>query len=179
MSSRVITLLLAIIANCIVITSVLAQGLISDVVKGTLNATGEIIDASGRVVGHLTVGAPDKKVKATTTVSTVTMPVVLTDILTTRRLFLERQLEQSKGLTAEQIADFRAQIDRIIAADAQAKLRAAITFEEALALAKDLDEVSGKVASVTQTKITPLIVVDPASGVQRIAVTETVFQRIQ
>lgn len=174
----------------------MAQGLLTDLVKdtlditggvvntagnlisGTVNAAGEIIDTSGKVVGRvvtdgtgLVVGAPTP----TTTTEIVTVGPA-TDVyrytIDTRTSDLRSAIlaaEAQGKLTASQSAELRADLDRIAAAEAGARLSNGLTFDEAISIARDLDATNvrfGNLISITPYR--PLIV--EAAGTQRMVV---------
>lgn len=183
-----------------------ADSIVTNYVTGTISSDGAILDQNGNIVGRMdggvirrtqimpvtqmsspsttvvtrTVQAPGDVVVSRTISGGVTMSDALADSILSRREQLARDLEAAKSrLDAARVAELEARLNGVITTDSLAQLRANLTYDQALALAQNLDDVSRTVTQVTETRYVPLIYTDPATSTRRIMVTESVLKRIQ
>jgi len=183
-----------------------ADSIVTNYVTGTISSDGAILDANGNIVGRMdggvirrtqimpvtqlnspsttvvtrTVQSPGDVVVSRTISGGVTMSDVLADSIASRREQLARDLEAAKSrLDAARVAELEARLNGVITTDSLAQMRANLTYDQALALAQNLDDVSRTVTQVTETRYVPLIYTDPTTSTRRIMVTESVLKRIQ
>lgn len=146
-------------------------GAAGDIVSGTIDAAGNIIDASGRVIGSVAGGTANLAGAAVSTAGNLTGTAVGTtaDVLDAslgyRRSEIERTLsaELAAGrLTATQVAEVRAELDRIAQAEAAARLSGNVfTFDEAVIIGRDLDTLGTRIHTIVPTvSYAPLVVVN-------------------
>ena len=166
------------------------------IIQGTVTTSGDIVDSSGRVVGHAVVGSLDASgniidpsgrtiTRVTTTTSTPTTttvystssapPVVMTETLATviddRRLELAKMIEvayANGSISAFDAGDFRRSLARIESAEIAAKASGGyFAYDEATDVARDLDSLAAKVATASRlTPFAPLIIVTQAGVVR-------------
>jgi len=180
------TAMTLIIAGCFSTTAAYAEGwALGNTSGGTLASTGDVLDATGRVIGHLVVATPGSKVTTTAAVAptnTTLMAEILRDVLIARRAELEKELAiavEQKRISETQRAQLKAELDAALAADAAEKLQQSLSFDEALAFARRLDTVTAKVCAVSAIQVPPLLVGDPHSGPQRIVLSETIIGHLR
>jgi hypothetical protein len=167
------------------------------IIQGTVTSSGDIVDSSGRIVGHAVVGSLDSTgniidpsgrtiTRVTTTTSTPTSttvyttaspapPVVMTETLATviddRRLELAKMIEvaySSGSISAFDAGDFRRSLARIESAEIAAKASGGyFAYDEATDVARDLDSLATKVA--TASRLTPFspLIIVTEAGVVR------------
>jgi hypothetical protein len=108
------------------------------------------------------------------------MSDVLADSIISRRTQLASDLEAARArLDAARVAELEARLNGVITVDGLSRLRTNLTYDQAMALAQNLDDVSRTVTQVTETRYVPLIYTDPSTSTRRIMVTESVLKRIQ
>lgn len=182
-----------------------ADSVVTNYVTGTISSDGAILDANGNIVGRMdggvirrtqvvsmpqlgssstvvtrTMQTPGEVVVTKTINGGVTMSDVLADSIISRRTQLASDLETARArLDAARVAELEARLNGVITVDGLARLRTNLTYDQALALAQNLDDVSRTVTQVTETRYVPLIYTDPSTSTRRIMVTESVLKRIQ
>lgn len=145
---------------------------LGDIVAGSVDASGIITDATGKAVGKV---HPTTAVKPgdTTSGTTAFGAQSVADMLSARRAELERivaQGEASGKLTDEQAAAFRLEIH--ITSNTEEELRtteSVMTFDEAITLARALDDLSKTVGKALNVRF-PSLVVNDAAGNPRLAI---------
>jgi len=198
---------------CVAVTApARADGLFSTVVngvvdstghllRGTVNATGDIVDASGRVVGHAVNGTVDaagnildasgnvigrvsgSPIGTTTYTTTTVSPdtAVFSDslaaVIDSRRLAYDAMINDYMArntLNPVQAGEYRATLRRIALAEANAQQDRILSYDEALSLGRDLDSLGSTIYSVTgTTPWTPLLVT--TNGATRLSLTPTYY----
>lgn len=109
----------------------------------------------------------------------VTMSDVLAETIIDRRERLARDLEAARSrIDAARMAELEARLNGVVTVDRLASLRSDLTYEQALAMARSLDDIAMPVSTVTEMKYVPLIFTDPTTSTKRITVTESVMKRI-
>ncbi len=171
------------------------------IIQGTVTASGDIVDTSGRVIGHAVVGSLDatgtifdpsgrtitRVYSTTSTPQTTTVyttassapPVVLTDTLATviddRRLELAKMIEvaySSGSISAYDAGEFRRSLARIESAELSDKASGGVfAYEEASDVARDLDSLALKVASASRLSPMSPLIVVDQSGAVRFNVS--------
>ncbi|MBK9772713.1 MAG: hypothetical protein IPP57_18170 [Candidatus Obscuribacter sp.] len=182
-----------------------ADSVVTNYVTGTISSDGAILDSNGNIVGRMdggvirrtqvvsmpqsgssstvvtrTVQTPGDVVVTKTISGGVTMSDVLADSIISRRTQLASDLEAARArLDAARVAELEARLNGVITVDGLSRLRTNLTYDQAMALAQNLDDVSRTVTQVTETRYVPLIYTDPSTSTRRIMVTESVLKRIQ
>lgn len=182
-----------------------ADSVVTNYVTGTISSDGAILDSNGNIFGRMdggvirrtqvvsmpqadssstvvtrTVQTPGDVVVTKTISGGVTMSDVLADSIISRRTQLASDLEAARArLDAARVAELEARLNGVITVDGLSRLRTNLTYDQAMALAQNLDDVSRTVTQVTETRYVPLIYTDPSTSTRRIMVTESVLKRIQ
>lgn len=148
-------------------------------VNGTVDATGNILDASGNVIGRVSGSPIGTTTYTTTTVSpdTVVLSDSLAGVIDSRRLAYDAMINDAiarNTLNPVQAAEYRATLRRIALNEANAQQDRILTYDEALALGRDLDSLGGNLYTYTRTTPwTPLIVT--TNGATRLSLTPTYY----
>ena len=151
---------------------------LGNIITGSVDATGTVIDRSGKAVGKLAAasadgGASGSKPSDTAFGTAAFGAQSVVDVLAARRAEIERmiyQAESSGKLNAEKAAAFRFELH--VANNAETEARASegvITFDEAVSMARSLDELSATVGGALGVTLMPFAVKDTA-GNPRLAV---------
>lgn len=182
-----------------------ADSVVTNYVTGTISSDGAVLDSNGNIVGRMdggvirrtqvvsmpqpgssstvvtrTVQTPGDVMVTKTVTGGVTMSDVLADTIISRRTQLASDLEAARArLDAARVAELEARLNGVISVDGLSSLRTNLTYDQAMALAQNLDDVSRTVTQVTETRYVPLIYTDPSTSTRRIMVTESVLKRIQ
>ncbi len=159
-------------------------GIAGNVVSGTVDALGNVIDGSGRIVGRVV--SPDHivatpAVGATEVVTSYGGNVLLGDPNTvysysidTRTSDLGKAVDAAEAagkITSSQATDMRGDLSHISMNEIYAQADHIFTFDESIALARDLDNVNNKLATMLNVQpFGPLVLVD-SSGNDRMFVT--------
>lgn len=175
----------------------------ANIVTGTVDAAGNVIDVSGNTVGRVVVGptstavvpgwtvvSPGVTTTTTTSLPTTTTsttrvytfgaaPVVYGSTLDVRIADLRNAITNAEAtgkLTATQAAAMRTDLDRIVSAYNTAKAANAnsLTFEGALAVARDLDTFNTRLATTLNVRPFRELVVT-TSGTPRLLVSSAVL----
>jgi len=164
------------------------------VLRGTVTASGDIIDSSGHVIGHAVAGIIDSAGNIvdpsgrtvttiysvpggsqTTTVVTTPSPTIFTAplsaILDNRQLEIGAMIAAARSqdkLTEPLAFEFRHSLATIKGAEIAAQASGGIlSYDEAVDVARDLDSLSAKVATAAALNpFAPLMVVDPSGAVR-------------
>jgi hypothetical protein len=191
------------IAVAALLTSVVCTGaakaeLIAGVVKGvvdssghllhgSVNATGDIVDTTGRVIGHAATGTIDTTgniIDSTGHIighvsgdggETIVISDTLSSTIDSRRFAYDAMIADAlvnNRINAAQAAEYRATLQRIATAESTDLADNVLTFAQTTALASQLDALGGTLYTVSNVNPwSPLLVTD--SGITRITVTPT------
>ncbi len=144
-----------------------------DSVYGTIDGRGDIIDASGRLVGHISDGS------SVTTVQTgvPTMSTVYADSLGERIRVIRTNISDclAKGLiNSDNFNSFNSQLDNIVAMKKACEVSGGLlTFDEATSVGRQLDDLNVAISTATRLQaLSPMIVT--VNGATRLAVVKRV-----
>lgn len=142
----------------------------ANIVTGTVDATGNVIDASGRVIGTIVPGSFDATVSTagssrvimgtTTNVLSTNIDLRIADM---RRLVAQNQFNGK--LTPAQASELTTSLDRISNTLATERVAGrTLTFDEAVALARDLDAANVRLGQfVGKAPFSPMVVMQQGS----------------
>jgi hypothetical protein len=150
----------------------------SNAIAGTVDALGNVVDGTGRIVGRVIAPGSSSSTSVVTTSGDTLLLGNTNDVygysLDTRLGDLRKAIntaENGSRITNSQAADLRIDLDRIAKDEIDAQRDQVMTFDEALSIARDLDGVNGKLATMTNSQTFGQLVVLDGSGVARIFVT--------
>jgi hypothetical protein len=147
-------------------------GAAGNIVQSTVNATGDVIDTSGRVIGTIVPGSFDAAVTPTTTGSTRMVFGTTTNVLSTNldlrladmhRVIAEYQM--AGRISPAQASELTLMLDRVSTTLASQRAGGrTLTFDEAVAMARDLDAASVRLGSFVGTSpFSPMVIVQEGS----------------
>lgn len=161
-----------------------AKGAIN-VITGTIDAGGVILDGSGKVIGKASAasGAPaTESAGEETAAQPADAPIVgnIADILSlsldNRRAELDRLIGNaiaSGKINATQGADLRSELDTLQHAEIDARAsEASLTFSRALGIAHELETINGRITNIINVPpLAPIIITDGDKKSERLVVT--------
>lgn len=161
-----------------------AKGAIN-VITGTIDAGGVILDGSGKVIGKASgaSGAPaTESAGEETAAQPADAPIVgnMADILSlsldNRRAELDRLIGNaiaSGKINATQGADLRSELDTLQHAEIDARAsEASLTFSRAIGIAHELETINGRITNIINVPpLSPLIIADADKKSERLVVT--------
>jgi len=140
-----------------------------DSVYGTIDGRGDIVDSSGRLVGHISGGSSVTTLQA----GTPTITTIYSDSLAQRIGAIRGNIADSlaKGLiNSSNFGTFNSQLDNIVAMKKACEVsEGVLTFDEATSIGKQLDDLNLSLASATRlAALSPLVVM--VNGAPRLSV---------
>lgn len=152
-------------------------GLAGNVVSGTVDAVGNVIDSSGHIVGRVITPGNSSTEVITANGGTVLLGNtydVYSYSVDTRRNDLNRAVDAAEvagKITTVQASDIRADLARIARDENNAVSDHVFTFEESLAIARELDLVNSRLATMISVQPFGQLVALDSAGTARIFVT--------
>jgi hypothetical protein len=147
----------------------------TNVVVGTVDAVGNVVDSGGRLIGRVAMpGSPDVQVPSETVVMLGTTNDVYGYAIDARRGDLRRAvaLAVSRGMIGQmQAVDLQTALDRTAANQATGQGDRVLTFEKSIALARDLDDINVRLAAAMSVRPYDSLLATDSSGTTRMFVT--------